>query len=429
MQSDKWRNLQDIVLGSLLRDPGGIDLVATELSPLFFTGDNRKIYGRIMTIADAGERPDIVRVSADLHGEIPADRIAQLPDLAESSGNIEYYVGELGRERRQLQAIERLKSTTADLEKGVDDSDAVLEDLVSDMTKALDGPGVADASTEAIAADLLTDIQYSAEHPGELPGTSTGIRRLDTYTKGMQPGQLWLAGAFTSVGKSALQQQIAGFQAAEGAPVAYLTLEMTGEETLLRITAQLQHINMMQLRYPCSPGQLQESRDAIGTVSRLPLHIRETVGVSIDKLAGIIRGLVRLRGVQVVYVDYVNLIPGTDRSSARYLELSEVSRTLKQIAIQLGICIVASAQLGRDAGGRAPTLRDIRESMNLAFDADIVLLLHRERQAVEYDGAGSVEILSNQAVLFVEKNRNGPCGPVKLDFHSGFLRFDEVSAS
>ena len=409
----------------MLRDPSGIDLVATELSPACFTGDNRKIYGVIMAIADEGERPDIVRVSADLHGKVAADRISGLTDIAESSGNIDHYVGELTRERRRLRAIERLQIARADLETGDANTDMVIEDLASDMTKALDGSGIADESIEAIAASLMKDINYSADHPGELPGISTGISRLDSLTKGMQPGQLWLAGAFTSVGKSALQQQITGFQAAAGASVAYLTLEMTGKETLLRIAAQSQNINMLQLRYPCSPGQLQESRKAIQAVSALPLHIREAAGVTIDKIGGLIRGLVRLHGVQVVYVDYVNLIPGTDRST-RYLELSEVSRTLKQIAIQLGICIVASAQLGREAGGRVPTLRDIRESMNLAFDADIVLLLHRERQAVEYEGAGSAEVLSNQAILFVEKNRNGPCAPVRLEFHSGFLRFDEA---
>ncbi len=425
MQTEKWRDLQDIVLGSMLRNPSGIDLVATKLSLAFFSGDNEKIYGRIMAIANDGERPDIMRVCAELHGEVPADRIAKLTDVAESSGDIEYYVNELAKERRRGRAISRLKATTADLEKGSGNSDVVIEDLISDMTKALDGCGDTDESIETIAADLLTDIQYSAEHPGELPGISTGIHRLDTLTKGMQPGQLWLAGAFTSVGKSALQQQIAGYQAVKRVPVAYLTLEMTAKETLLRITAQSQNINMVQLRYPCAPGQLEESKDAIAKVAQLPLHIRETAGVSIDKLSGIIRGLVRLHGVKVVYVDYVNLIPGTDRSSARYLELSEVSRTLKQISIQLGICIVASAQLGRDAGGRVPTIRDIRESMNLAFDSDVVLLLHRERQTVEYDGAGSAETLSAQTMLFVEKNRNGPTGPIRLEFHSGYLRFNE----
>ncbi len=426
MQTDKSKNLQDIILGNMLRDPDRtVDVVATELSLAYFTGDNQKIYGAIMTLADKDVVIDILNVSEELRGEVTADVIAPLTSISGSGENIEYYIEELKKEYTRNHAAPLCRDTAANLEKGNGDSDQLIDDHLAAVQKLRDRSGTADESLAAIAANLIQDINYSAEHPGELPGISTGIKRLNDLTQGMQGGQFWILGAFTSVGKSALQQQITGVQAADGVPVAYLTLEMTGMETLLRITAQLQRTNMRQLRYPYGDEQAVDSLAAINAVSKLPIHIRNAAGMRIDQLSGIIRGLVRRHSVKVVYVDYVNLIPGTDRkATARYLELAEVSRTLKQIAIQLGICIVASAQLGKDAGGRAPTLRDIRESMNLAFDADIVLLLYRERKAEE-QADGTAEVLSDQATLYVEKNRNGPTGLVKLYFHSGYVRFDE----
>jgi len=427
MQTDKSKNLQDIILGNMLRDPDRtVDVVATELSLAYFTGDNQKIYGAIMTLADKDVVIDILNVSEELRGEVTADVIAPLTSISGSGENIEYYIEELKKEYTRNHAAPLCRDTAANLEKGNGDSDQLIDDHLAAVQKLRDRSGTADESLAAIAANLIQDINYSAEHPGELPGISTGIKRLNDLTQGMQGGQFWILGAFTSVGKSALQQQITGAQAADGVPVAYLTLEMTGMETLLRITAQLQRTNMRQLRYPYGDEQAVDSLAAINAVSKLPIHIRNAAGMRIDQLSGIIRGLVRRHSVKVVYVDYVNLIPGTDRkATARYLELAEVSRTLKQIAIQLGICIVASAQLSKDAGGRAPTLRDIRESMNLAFDADIVLLLYRERKAEE-QADGTAEVLSDQATLYVEKNRNGPTGLVKLYFHSGYVRFDET---
>ncbi len=422
------KELQETCLGLLITHPDAtVDLAARILAPgMFTTPKHQKIFGTILAMADAGTRIDLVALAAELRSEVTAGDLADLTTRGGvgSASNFEYYARQVaaadqateGR-RIALQLGEQLKgangNTTDVLNTGLRDLHAVADRQVMK----------ADRSLSEIAEDLSLDIQWAADHPGELPGITTTFQHLDRLTHGFQPATSILVGAYTSVGKSALSQQMAVRQAKAGIPVAFVTIEMTAKEVLLRMAAQVHRINAQQIRYPTSPGQSAESQQIIKKMTEIrDLHIIETPGIRLQELTAMIRSMVRRHGVRIIYIDYLNLVSGDlRRDGSRYLELAEISRALKQLSIALNICVVSMAQLGRDAGDHSPRLKDVRESMDLAFDADIVLFLHRERFK-----EGDVEMMSEDASLSIAKHRNGPLGTVRLRFHSGYLTFEEA---
>ena len=422
--------LQGTCLGLLISHPDAtVDQAAQILSPgMFTTANHRLIFGTILSMADAGTHIDLVSLATELHDEVAA---ADLSDLTTrggvgSAGNFEYYARQVAGAYQTTEGRRIALDLARDLAGANGNAADLLNAGVKDLETIADRHGVlkADRSLSEIIDDLALDIQWSADHPGELPGITTTFQHLDRLTHGLQPATSVLIGAYTSAGKSAISQQMAVRQAKAGIPVAFVTIEMTAKEVLLRMAAQVHRINAQQIRYPTSPSQCTESQQIIKKMTKIrDLYIVQAPGIRLAELTARIRSMVRRHGVRIIYIDYLNLVSGDlRRDGSRYLELAEISRALKQLAIALNICIVSMAQLGRDAGDHSPRLKDVRESMDLAFDADIVLFLHRERYKED-----DVELMSEDATLTIAKHRNGPLGTIRLYFHVGYLRFDEVT--
>lgn len=271
-----------------------------------------------------------------------------------------------------------------------------------------------------IHAEIDGAFDLFESHSDTPSGIFSGLRRLDEVTGGFHPGQLVIVGARTSVGKTSLLSQLAVAAAKQNAHVLFVSLEMPTAQVTHRILGQESNVPIQRMT---NPSHLEDTDWVKMTQARavMPGGIWITDGAfQIDALIAKVRRAHAQVGINVVCVDYVQLIQGTERGN-RTQEVGEVSRALKALATELGICVITASQLSRahEHDKRVPTLKDLRESGSLEHDADVVVLLHRK----ETDGQLSSIFPTD---LIVAKNRNGATGSTETMFNAPLNRFEEA---
>ena len=266
----------------------------------------------------------------------------------------------------------------------------------------------------AVTRQMEADIAGTA-----LRGLSTGFRRLDDWTCGLKPQNLVVIAARPAVGKSALAMQIATRVALEDKrPVAVFSLEMSGEEITERAIRQQARVST-SARGHATEREVAALTTAGVRIASAPLFILDEGGISIGQLQARARRLHQRHQLALVVVDYLQLLRGSGRSENRAVEVGEVSRGLKALAKELNIPVVVLAQLNRDCekDSRKPRMSDLRESGSIEADADIVLLLHTEKDNGEHRAVS----------LKVAKNRGSRCGILDLEFNGPLTEFREVN--
>ena len=253
-------------------------------------------------------------------------------------------------------------------------------------------------------------------------GIETGFEVLDQMTSGLQPGELVIIAARPSLGKTALALNIAAHAATQrGSVVAIFSLEMSKESLLIRLLCSEGRIDSHRLRTGfASQDDWAKMSKALGRLAEAPILIDDTPALSVMQIRAKARRLKAEKGLDLVIVDYLQLVTGHGRFENRNQEVSYISRSLKSIAKELSVPVVALSQLSRapEAGkGRDPQLSDLRDSGSIEQDADMVIFIHR----AESGEAGDV------AVFNISKQRNGPTGPFKLVFLKPYTRFENYS--
>lgn len=260
----------------------------------------------------------------------------------------------------------------------------------------------------------------------EITGIPTGFNYLDKMTSGLQGGELIIIAARPSMGKTALSLNIAQHIAIkQKKTVAYFSLEMSREAVMMRLLASEARINMKNLK----TGNLGDTAwpkliEAAGAISEAPFFIDESSGVSPFEIRTRCRRLKAQYGLDCVMIDYLQLMKMKERMESREREVSEISRTLKSIAKELNVPVIALAQLNRGVEGRTekrPMLSDLRESGSIEQDADMIMMLYREDY---YDKEDPEK--QGHAEIIVGKHRNGPTGTVKLRFDAEYTRFRDA---
>lgn len=281
---------------------------------------------------------------------------------------------------------------------------------------------------DEIVMSTFNQIERLYETKGKITGLSTGFKDLDKLTAGLQPSDLILVAARPSMGKTAFTLNIAAHVALnEKQPVVFFSLEMSKEQLMSRMI--------------CSEGVIDSSRLKVGDLSdddwdkliaacdkftKAPLYIDDTPGITAMEMRAKARRLQKEKGLSLVIVDYLQLMDGgkSSRSSEnRQQEISDISRSLKLLARELNVPVIALSQLSRSVENRSikkPMLSDLRESGSLEQDADIVMFLYREDY---YDKDTEKQHITE---VLVEKHRNGPLGKVQLFFHNQFTKFADV---
>jgi len=286
-----------------------------------------------------------------------------------------------------------------------------LPELTTAAHHALDKAGAISA-TEGYG-DMAGAVDRAFERIGKDQGksTHTGIRDLDRITRGFRAGQLVVVAARPSVGKSALAVQAAYYNAArDGRPVGFISLEMSEEELTDRLLALSSQINAHELRdTDIDEYRMEHISNALGRLSNLPLYVDEHSNSTLPDVVARARALRAGAGVELLIIDYLQLMYDGDSGNNRVQELTRITRALKQLARELHIPVVILSQLSRAIETRTehtPMLSDLRDSGSIEQDADIVIFVHRPDY---YDDKAP----ANQAELIVAKQRNGPTGKAR----------------
>ena len=422
------------ILGGLMLEPTAWDQVSDILSPEdFYKPIHGQIYESIMDLNRRGQPTDLVTVSNHLMQKKLLDAIggptylAEMMDQTPSAVNIKSYA-EIVRDKATLRKVIKVGSEFIDQAYGQDfeDMDSFINDVESSIFKISD----ATSSQELVDASQIVKMSidkleqlYATK--GEVTGVPTGFFDVDKMTAGFQPGDLIILAARPSVGKTAFSLNIATHAALrEGKHVAYFSCEMAKEQLMMRILASEARVPGSQLR----TGNIEEYAwpkliNTAAKMSEAPLYIDDTSGISPFEIRSKIRRLKAKHDVNMIMIDYLQLMSLKQRVESREREVSEISKMLKSIAKEFKLPVIALAQLNRGVEGRSdrrPMLSDLRESGSIEQDADVIMMLYRE----DYYDRDTPEI-KGMAEVLIGKQRNGPTGGVKLRWSPEYGLFSD----
>ncbi len=420
------------VLGSLLIDRDAIIKIASYVKPDdFYHGANGTIYQAILDLYNRREPTDFITLSDELTRRERLDQVGGIAYLSAllnavpTAVHVEYY----GKIVERTATLRRLIDAGAEIvtigyRDGVDTEDALdaAERAIFDVSQRR---STKDFQSIAEVLDRFFDqIDYMQQHRGDVVGVATGYTDLDQLTGGLQKSDLIIIAARPSVGKTAFALGMAyGAAVQHGKTVGIFSLEMSAEQLVQRLLSTETGVDSHRLRL----GQIDDNEwdrisRAFGRLAEANIYIDDTAGAGVMELRSKARRLQAEHGVDLIVVDYLQLMSGR-RSENRVQEISEISRSLKGLARELNVPVVALSQLSRAVESRAdhrPMLSDLRESGSIEQDADIVMFIYRDEvYDPETERKGIAEII-------VAKHRNGPVGSINLRFFDRTARFADL---
>ena len=422
------------VLGAMLLSKDAIaDVVETMRAGDFYRPAHQTIYETILDLYGRGEPADAVTVAAELTkiGEIGriggAPYLHTLVSMVPTAANAGYY-GRIVREqaimRRLVEAGTRIVhmgyTGTGDVDDMVDRAQAEVYEVTERRT-AEDYQPLRD-----IMGDALVEIEAISNRGGEMVGVPTGFTELDKLTNGLHGGQMIIVAARPAIGKSTLGLDICRAASIKhGLTSVIFSLEMSRNEIVMRLLSAEAQVPLHHMRSgTMSDADWTKLASKMSAVSEAPLFIDDSPNMTLMEIRAKCRRLKQRHDLRLVVVDYMQLMTSGKRVESRQQEVSEFSRSLKLLAKELEVPVVAISQLNRGPEQRTdkkPMLSDLRESGSLEQDADMVVLLHRE-DAYEPESSRAGE-----ADFIVAKHRNGPTGKVTVAFQGHYSRFVDMA--
>ncbi|WP_347861837.1 replicative DNA helicase [Salimicrobium sp. PL1-032A] len=425
---------EQAVLGAVFLEPSAMTTAAEHLLPEdFYRASHQRIFEVMLGLSNRGEPIDLVTVTTALSNNKTLEEVggvSYLSDIANSvptAANIGYYT-EIVNEKSTLRQL--IRTATEIVTTGYSEDDD-LEDILNQAEKEiLDVSQRKNSQAFKNIKDVLIDVYDNIEQlhqsDGNVTGIPTGYRDLDTITSGFQRNDLIIIAARPSMGKTAfalnIAQNIAG-QTDEN--VAIFSLEMGADQLVSRMLCAEGNIDAQRLR----TGKM-ESDDwnkltmAMGSLSNAGIYIDDTPGVRVSEIRSKCRRLKQEHGIGMILIDYLQLIQGSGNSKEnRQQEVSEISRSLKGLARELNVPLIALSQLSRGVESRQdkrPMMSDLRESGSIEQDADIVGFLYRDDY---YDQESENQ---NIIEIIIAKQRNGPIGNVELAFVKEYNKFVDL---
>ncbi len=421
------------VLGGILIENSAINKV-TEILDVndFYRDAHRKIFNALIDLSERDEPADLITLTNELRKKNQLDAIggasylASLIDSVPTAANIEYYakiVKEKAILRKLIETsteiITQSYEDRGDVESFLDDAERAIFEISERRVKPSFYP------IKDIVKESFRTIEKLYEKKELITGVPSGFKELDRMTAGFQPSDLIIVAGRPSMGKTAFCLNIAQYAAIEkGVPVAIFSLEMSKEQLVIRMLCSEARVEGTRLR----TGFLSESdwprlTLAAGNLSDAPIYIDDTPALSILELRAKSRRLKSEHGLNMIIIDYLQLMKGRTKAESRQQEISEISRSLKALAKELNVPVIAVSQLSRkteERHGNRPQLSDLRESGAIEQDADVILFLFRE------EVYNRTEENKGKAEVIIGKQRNGPTGKVDLAFLDKFTTFKEL---
>ena len=427
------------VLGSILLQPSAL-ISAMEFIQAndFYRRSHQLIFQVMIDLNEKNEEIDVITVanlletSGQLEDVGGTPYLAELSNIVPTAANVEYYakiVEERSLLRRLIQASTEIISETYEESEEVSNLLDNAEQKILEVSERKNRSGFVKISD--VLRDSMEEIDQLYKNDEEITGISSGYRALDLMTAGLHEDELIILAARPGVGKTAFALNIAqNIGTATDENVAIFSLEMGATQLVNRMLCAEGTINANHLR----TGKLTEEEFeklfvAMGSLSKANIFIDDTPGIRVSEIRAKSRRLMQERGgIGLIIIDYLQLIEGSGRES-RQQEVSEISRQLKKLAMELNVPVIAISQLSRSVEQRQdkrPILSDLRESGSLEQDADIVAFLYREDYYRAEEGEEEVEE-DNVVEVLVEKNRSGARGTVKLLFIKEYNKFSSLT--
>ncbi|MGO9409624.1 MAG: replicative DNA helicase [Spirochaetia bacterium] len=399
---------EDRLLGALLIDSAFLDAGRVSVD-LFQNTDAQEVFRTMTALREVGRPVNLETVSVEVGSRVRQSYLAELSSMP-TAANAQFYLDHL-IETAQKREINRLALWLADVSRNGKTSGEILDSLETQLAgirrKIVD---TGDVDVHATMHELIDIVEQRIKDKADGPsGVPTGFHELDILLGGLQPGAVYILAARTSVGKTALALSIADYQVRAGIPVGFATMEMSALQLVERLVSIRSSVPVGRMKYGAlRDGDMGAILKAAGSYTA-GLRILDKPGLTLRGLKAWGHGAVG-KGDRALYVDYLGLLDVSNDDRPRWEAMGQVSRTIKNLARELRVPVVALVQLNRLAASEGePELHHLRDSGAFEQDADVVLLLHRT-EPKETDGSRM------HAHLRVAKNRSGPTGRVTLLF-------------
>ena len=419
------------VLGAMLQDSTAVLRAAEQIKPEdFYLAEHQEIYSAMMALNQNRSPVDLVTVHAELSRRGSLEGVGgdayllRLMSQVPTTANVRAYMDivlEKSTLRKLIQACQHISRDCYTQQKPVQETLSGAEKAIFDIAMNRND-GEALKPLGEVLVNTYEEIEELAKLKGQIAGVPTGFTDLDNMLTGLHAGELIILGARPSMGKTSLAMNIAGNACfKKGKAVAVFTLEMPREQIAMRLLCSDARVDMQKVRKGIlSDDDWMKLAESLAPMATAPMYIDDTAGLTPSQLRSRCRRLMMDARLDLVVLDYLGLMRTDGKVESRQLEVSEISRQLKAIALELKIPVIACAQLSRankDRLEKRPVLSDLRDSGSIEQDADVVMFLHRE----EYYDPNTDD--KNIAEVIVAKQRNGPLGTVKLAWLGKYTRF------
>ncbi|MHB0897399.1 MAG: replicative DNA helicase [Spirochaetales bacterium] len=417
-------------IGALLLDPDALSVVLRYIRPDdFYINAHAEIYSAIIALHEKGQKSDLITLTDEMKLAGSLEKaggpgyIANLTSMTPSAANVEYYariIQEMSTRRNLIRLAALVTSLAYDDTR---ETGPILDQIQSKIFEITQNRKTASYhSIKDLIPEVITVIEQLSNNPNAFTGIPSGLTDLDAMTSGFQNSEFIVIGARPSVGKTALALTIASHIAINlKIPAAFFSLEMSEHALMNRIISSEAQVPGERIRTGrLRSSDLSDLMDAAGRIYEAPLYIVDMPNMKLLELRTMARRLVLERSVKIIFVDYITLITHENAELPRWEQISAISRSLKSLARELDIPIVALSQLKREAEGKQPNLADVRESGSIEQDADLILFLHRDREINKTADQRSEQI---ETELIVAKQRNGPIGKANVWFKPSFAKF------
>ena len=432
-------DIEEAVLGALMLEPEAVTEVLDTIGPdCFYKEANRKIFTAITSLATRHAPVDIFTVSEELKniGELEfvggLTYLSQLSMKIGAAAHIDYHAKILLQKYIQRELI----SISYGVQKEAFDDSVPVDDLLDNTQQKIFSLSDRNMKKDARAIqyvinDAIEELQHNQLRQDGLSGVPSGYTGIDRVTLGWQPSDLIIVAARPSMGKTAFVLTMARNMAVEHkVPVAFFSLEMSSTQLVKRLMISETGLDGDKIKggKKLKDYEWEQLHSRINQLVKAPLYVDDTPSLSIFEFRSKARRLVSLNGVKMIVIDYLQLMTGPpELRGMREQEVSAISRSLKAIAKELNVPIIALSQLSRAVetrgGNKRPQLSDLRESGAIEQDADLVMFIHRS----DYYGLGDDTTIKGQTDIIIAKHRNGAVGDVPLMFRSSEVRFVDVA--
>lgn len=421
---------EQAVIGSMLTDQEAVYAAIERLKPEdFYREDNKQIYTAILNIYNKAEPIDIITLKAELSsmGKLDAvgglEYIVELPEKVPTTANVDRYikiVEEKSLLRNLIRAANEILSSGYAQEDDVENIVDHAEKKIFDVMQKKSQKGY--TTIKDVLVESFTKLEELYNQKEHITGVPTGFAELDKKTAGLHGSELILIAARPAMGKSAFALNIGSYAATRAnVPVAIFSLEMSKEQVGNRLLCSEALVDSNNVRTgELNDEELGKLAETSGELSQAPIYIDDTPGISVMEIRAKCRKLKLEKNIGLVIIDYLQLIQGSGKTSSREQEIAEISRSLKILAKEIEVPVIALSQLSRAVEARPdhrPMLSDLRESGSIEQDADIVMFLYRD----DYYNEDSEK--KNIAEVIIAKQRAGSTGTVDLAWLGKYTKF------